>query len=107
MQMIKLYNQLLQEMTARFSNSRSSDEPASLISRAPRTKDEEYDLLRKQIHDVRVKSKREQQLVVSAWYDLAKRNHKEWTHLPSRSTPSSWLGRQRKLLDNQLRQKLC
>ncbi|ORX58691.1 hypothetical protein DM01DRAFT_1301309 [Hesseltinella vesiculosa] len=104
--MIKLYNQLLQEMSVRF-NGGQSEEPASLSSRPPRSKEEEYDLLKKQIQDVRLQSKRDQQLVVSAWYDLAKRNQKDWTHLSSRSIPSSWLGRQRKLLDNQLRQKLC
>lgn len=42
--MIKLYNQLLQEMTARFSNVRKSDE--GLIGRSPRTKEEEQDLLK-------------------------------------------------------------
>jgi hypothetical protein len=44
--MIKLYNQLLQEMTARFSNVRKSDEPNGLIGRTPRTKEEEQDLLK-------------------------------------------------------------
>lgn len=42
--MIKLYSQLLQEMTARFSNVRKSDE--GLIGRTPRTKEEEQDLLK-------------------------------------------------------------
>lgn len=44
--MIKLYNQLLQEMTARFSNIRKSDEPNGLSGRSLRTKEEEYDLLK-------------------------------------------------------------
>lgn len=42
--MIKLYGQLLQEMTARFSNVRKSNE--SLSTRIPRTKEEEHDLLK-------------------------------------------------------------
>jgi hypothetical protein len=43
--MIKLYNQLLQEMTARFSNVRKSEEPNGLLGRTTRTKEEENDLL--------------------------------------------------------------
>ncbi|KAG0182026.1 hypothetical protein DFQ29_006144 [Apophysomyces sp. BC1021] len=105
--MIKLYGQLLQEMTARFGHGRRSEEPAGLLTRTPRTKEEEQDLLKKQIHDVRLQSRREQQLIISAWYDLARRNHRETSNLSIRTTPSSWLGRQRKILDGQLRQRLC
>ncbi|KAI8142799.1 hypothetical protein BJV82DRAFT_516191 [Fennellomyces sp. T-0311] len=107
--MIKLYTQLLEEMTARFSanGGRRSEEPAALLSRTPRSKEEENDLLKKQIHDVRVQSRREQQLIISAWYDLARRNHREGVGISIRSTPSSWLGRQRKILDSQLRKRLC
>ncbi|EPB89174.1 hypothetical protein HMPREF1544_04041 [Mucor circinelloides 1006PhL] len=103
--MIKLYSQLLQEMTARFSNVRKSDE--GLIGRTPRTKEEEQDLLKKQIHDVRQQSKIEQQLIISAWYDLVRRSDRDASSLGFRSTPSSWLGRQRKALDVNLRQRLC
>ncbi|KAI8639352.1 hypothetical protein BD408DRAFT_350074 [Parasitella parasitica] len=102
--MIKLYNQLLQEMTARFSNVRKSDE--GLIGRGPRTKEEEQDLLKKQIQDVRQQSKIEQQLIISAWYDLARRSDRT-SSLVLGSMPSTWLGRQRKALDIHLRQRLC
>ncbi|KAI8377115.1 hypothetical protein EDC96DRAFT_435613 [Choanephora cucurbitarum] len=105
--MIKLYNQLLQEMTARFSNVGKTDEQTGLLSRTPRTKEEEHDLLKKQIHDVRQQSKIEQQLIISAWYDLVRRNDRGNSPLAVRSTPSSWLGRQRKALDVHLRQRLC
>ena len=46
--MIKLYTQLLEEMTARFGSNgdRRSEEPAALLSRTPRTKEEENDLLK-------------------------------------------------------------
>ncbi|KAI8991736.1 hypothetical protein BDF20DRAFT_904224 [Mycotypha africana] len=105
--MVKLYGQLLQEMAARFSNLRSSDEPNGLSGRIPRTKEEEFELLKKQIHDVRQQSKIEQQLIVSAWYDLVKRADRDASSLIFRSAPSSWLGRQRKALDVHLRQRLC
>ncbi|KAI9317578.1 HOOK protein-domain-containing protein [Dichotomocladium elegans] len=104
--MIKLYSQLLEEMNARFNSVRQFEEP-NPHSRTPRTKEEEHDLLKKQIHDVRVQSRREQQLIISAWYDLARRNHREVINLSIRSTPSSWLGQQRKILDSQLRKRLC
>ncbi|KAG1473740.1 hypothetical protein G6F56_000774 [Rhizopus delemar] len=101
--MIKLYNQLLQEMTARFSNINKSDEPMRL----PRTKEEENDLLKKQIQDARLQSKLEQRLIITGWFELVRRNHRDSSNLAIRSAPSSWLGRQRKILDVQLRQKLC
>lgn len=41
--MIKLYTQLLQEMTVRFMRP---DEPAALLTRTPRSKEEENDLLK-------------------------------------------------------------
>lgn len=45
--MVKLYTQLLEEMTARFNanGARRSGEPG-LLNRTPRTKEEEYDLLK-------------------------------------------------------------
>ncbi|KAG1643051.1 hypothetical protein G6F44_004215 [Rhizopus delemar] len=101
--MIKLYNQLLQEMTIRFPNINKSDEPV----RHPRTKEEENDLLKKQIQDARLQSKLEQRLIITGWFDLVRRNHRDASNLAIRSAPSSWLGRQRKILDVQLRQKLC
>jgi hypothetical protein len=52
--MIKLYNQLLQEMTARFSSVRKSEEP---IGRA-RTKEEEQDLLKVMIRNQNTKHKK-------------------------------------------------
>ncbi|KAL0088415.1 hypothetical protein F4703DRAFT_1734397 [Phycomyces blakesleeanus] len=103
--MVKLYGQLYQEMSARFGGM-NGREDGGLLGRA-RTKEEEHDLLKKQIHDVRLQSRREQQLIISAWYDLARRHHRDTSSMSVRSTPSSWLGRQRKILDGQLRQRLC
>ncbi|KAI9315236.1 hypothetical protein BX666DRAFT_2019891 [Dichotomocladium elegans] len=104
---IKLYTQVLEEMSARFTGSRASGDAGLLLNRSPRTKEEEYDLLKKQIHDVRVQSRREQRLIISGWYDLARHTQREPANLPLGSTPSSWLGRQRKILDSQLRKRLC
>ncbi|KAI8333448.1 hypothetical protein BC941DRAFT_357911 [Chlamydoabsidia padenii] len=105
--MIKLYGLLLQEMAARFALCQDSEEPSYLVSSTPRSKEEEQNLIKKQIHGVRLQSKKEQQLIISSWYDLVHKNHREMTGLSIRSTPSSWLGRQRKLLDSHLRQKVC
>lgn len=44
--MVKLYGQLLQEMTARFALTTKSEESQIASSRTPRTKEEEQDLLK-------------------------------------------------------------
>ncbi|KAJ3103928.1 hypothetical protein HDU97_009740 [Phlyctochytrium planicorne] len=60
-----------------------------------RDKEEEIEMLRKELNDTRRAAKREQELMVSAWYDTilaqSRRN-------PQRSdvSPSSWLAQQRK-----------
>lgn len=56
---------------------------------------------------MRLQSKKEQQLIISSWYDHVRRNHRDASNFSIRSAPSSWLGRQRKALDVQLRQRLC
>ncbi|RCI02544.1 hypothetical protein CU098_003153 [Rhizopus stolonifer] len=101
--MVKLYNQLLQEMATRFPNINKPE----YHSRHPRTKEEENDLLKKQIQDARLQSKLEQRLIITGWFELVRQSHRDASNLAIRSAPSSWLGRQRKTLDIQLRQKLC
>lgn len=72
---------------------------AELIAR-----DEENEKLRKQIHEIRLQARREQQLIISAWYDVARRTHKELVHSKILH-PNSWLGQQRRTLDNQLKRR--
>jgi hypothetical protein len=68
------------------------------------SKEEENEKLKKQLHEVRIQSRREQQLIISAWYDVSRRSHKEILNSKS-SYPTSWLGQQRRTLDNQLKRR--
>lgn len=60
--------------------------------------------LQKQIHELRLQSRREQQLMMSAWCDLARRTHKDLVNSKT-PNPNSWLGQQRRILDSQLRRR--
>lgn len=61
--------------------------------------------LQRQIQDVRLQSRREQQLIISSWYELARQEKRDSSSLSGRPTSSSWLGRQRKILENQLKKR--
>ncbi|KAI9253031.1 hypothetical protein BY458DRAFT_535922 [Sporodiniella umbellata] len=63
--------------------------------------DEENAKLTKQIYEMRIQSRREQQLIMSAWYSISRKVYRE---LPvSKPLPQSWLGQQRFSLDSQLK----
>jgi hypothetical protein len=49
--------------------------------------------LQKQLHETRLQARREQQLMMSAWYDIARHTRKE--QVGAKVYPSSWLGQQR------------
>ncbi|KAG0182588.1 hypothetical protein DFQ29_003368 [Apophysomyces sp. BC1021] len=66
-------------------------------------REEENDKLKKQVHEVRLQARREQQLIISAWYDVTRRTHKELVN--SKVFPNSWLNQQRRTLDNQLKRR--
>ncbi|KAG2178072.1 hypothetical protein INT43_003325, partial [Umbelopsis isabellina] len=100
-EMIKLYSKLVKESLV--SNMRPHD--LSYVQKVPRTREEENELLKRQIHDVRLQSRKEQQLIISSWYELARREKRDSASLSGRPTSSSWLGRQRKILENQLKKR--
>lgn len=62
---------------------------------------EEAENLKKQLHETRIQARREQQLMISAWYDMSRRTNKE----VNRAFPNSWLGQQRRTLDNQIKRR--
>jgi hypothetical protein len=75
-------------------------------------RDEEIARLKAQIQEVRNQSHREQQLVVSAWYELGRRMQStQYTKnyrpgaTPQPPAPISWLGQQRRTLDIQTRRR--
>jgi hypothetical protein len=57
------------------------------------------------LHEVRLQSRREQQLIISAWYGLSLQRPKESMNHARAAPPSSWLGQQRRTLDSQLRRQ--
>ncbi|KAH8550018.1 hypothetical protein BGW37DRAFT_428084 [Umbelopsis sp. PMI_123] len=100
-EMIKLYNKILKEtMTA---NMKPHD--LNYLQKVPRNREEENELLKRQIQDVRLQSRREQQLIISSWYELARQEKRDSSSLSGRPASSSWLGRQRKILENQLKKR--
>ncbi|CAO3669577.1 unnamed protein product [Umbelopsis ramanniana] len=100
-EMIKLYNKTLKETMA--SSMRPHD--LNYLQKVPRNREEENELLKRQIQDVRLQSRREQQLIISSWYELARQEKRDSSSLSGRPTSSSWLGRQRKILENQLKKR--
>ncbi|KAI7904541.1 uncharacterized protein BX663DRAFT_530098 [Cokeromyces recurvatus] len=79
------------------------DEAIASLKTEVALRDEENDKLKKQLNETRVQARREQQLMISAWYDMSRRANKDIVN--SRASPSSWLGQQRRTLDNQLKRR--
>lgn len=79
------------------------DEAIASLKAEAALRDEEYEKIKKQLHETRLQSRREQQLMISAWYDLSRKSNKEI--VSAKSSPSSWLGGQRHILDNQLKRR--
>jgi hypothetical protein len=67
------------------------------------TRSAEAESLKKQLHETRIQARREQQLMISAWYDMSRRSNKEVVN--NRPYPHSWLGQQRRTSDNQLKRR--
>ncbi|KAF9208492.1 hypothetical protein BGZ49_008677 [Haplosporangium sp. Z 27] len=67
------------------------------------SKEEEVDSLKRQIRDMQIQVRREQQLMTSAWHDQLSKGLREniLTH-HQRIAPTSWLGLQRRVFNSQL-----
>ncbi|KAI7872978.1 hypothetical protein BDF14DRAFT_1716129, partial [Spinellus fusiger] len=79
------------------------DEAVASLKAELALRDEENEKLKKQLHEVRLQARREQQLIISAWYDVTRRTQRELAN--SKVSPNSWLGQQRRTLDNQLKRR--
>jgi protein HOOK3 len=79
------------------------DEAVTSLKAEAALREEEIDKLKKQLHETRLQSRREQQLMISAWYDLSRKSNKET--VGGKNYPNSWLGQQRRTLDNQLKRR--
>ncbi|KAI7846927.1 hypothetical protein BDC45DRAFT_46354 [Circinella umbellata] len=87
------------------SGDGNNDEAMAALQTELRLRDEENDKLRKQLHEVRLQTRREQQLIISAWYDVARRTQKQLVNSKVAPYPNSWLGQQRGVLDSQLKRR--
>ncbi|KAI9262266.1 hypothetical protein BDA99DRAFT_71897 [Phascolomyces articulosus] len=81
------------------------NEAIAALQTEVRLRDEENEKLRKQLHEVRLQTRREQQLIISAWYDVARRTQKQLVNSKVAPYANSWLGQQRGVLDNQLKRR--
>ncbi|KAL0072933.1 HOOK protein-domain-containing protein [Phycomyces blakesleeanus] len=86
---IKQQDKMLKE-TKLGENSGDYDEAVASLRTELSLRDEEIDKLKKQMHEVRLQARREQQLIISAWYDVTRRTQKELVN--SKVNPNSWLG---------------
>lgn len=84
-------------------NAGNFDEAVASLKSEIALRDEETEKLKKQIHEIRLQSRREQQLIISAWYDISRKTTKETANV--KAFPNSWLAQQRLSLDNQLRRR--
>lgn len=66
-------------------------------------RNEEIEKYKRQLHETRSQNRREQQLMISAWYDMSRRTNKDVVN--NKASPISWLGQQRRTLDNQLKRR--
>ena len=79
------------------------DEAVASLKAEISLREEETENVKKQLHEQRLQSRREQQLIISAWYDLSRRYNKELNNI--KIAPNSWLGQQRRRLDRQLKRR--
>lgn len=99
---IKQQDKMLKESKLGEQNGNYDEAVASLKTEIA-LRDEENSKLKKQLHETRLQSRREQQLMISAWYDLSRKSNKDI--VGGKAYPNSWLGQQRRTLDNQLKRR--
>ncbi|CAO3677548.1 unnamed protein product [Umbelopsis ramanniana] len=86
-------------------NTGNFDEAVTSLKAELQMREDEIEKLQSKLHEVRLQSRREQQLIISAWYGLSLQRPKESMNHARAAPPSSWLGQQRRTLDNQLRRQ--
>ncbi|KAF7728001.1 hypothetical protein EC973_006766 [Apophysomyces ossiformis] len=100
---IKQQDKMLKE--TKIGEGGNYDEAVASLKTELMLRDEEVEKLKKQLHETRLQTRREQQLIISAWYEVTRRTHKELVNSRVYPNPNSWLGQQRRTLDNQLKRR--
>ncbi|CAO3609837.1 unnamed protein product [Cunninghamella echinulata] len=86
-------DKMLKESSKHVDHSGNYDEAVTSLKAELTIRDEENERLKKQLYEVRLQARREQQLMMSAWYDIARHTRKEL--VSSKAHPTSWLAQQR------------
>ncbi|KAI8636086.1 hypothetical protein BD408DRAFT_109551 [Parasitella parasitica] len=79
------------------------DEAVNSLKAEVEMRNQEIEKYRRQLHETRSQNRREQQLMISAWYDMSRRTSKDVVN--NKASPISWLGQQRRTIDNQLKRR--
>lgn len=85
------------------ANGHNYSEAISSMKTEITMREEEIEKLKKLLQETRLQSRREQQLMISAWYDMSKRVNKEVSN--QKAFPNSWLAQQRRSLDNKVKRR--
>ncbi|KAG2190096.1 hypothetical protein INT46_005088 [Mucor plumbeus] len=99
---IKKQNALLSDIK-RDAETGNFDEAVNSLKTEVEMRNEEIEKYKRQLHETRSQNRREQQLMISAWYDMSRRTNKDVVN--NKASPISWLGQQRRTLDNQLKRR--
>ncbi|KAG1108119.1 hypothetical protein G6F42_016107 [Rhizopus arrhizus] len=101
-QFISQQDKLIKELKQQ-GESGNFDEAVKSLQTEVKMRDEEIEKFKRQLHETRNQNRREQQLMISAWYDMSRRANRDVAS--NKASPISWLGQQRRTLDNQLKRR--
>ncbi|KAI8979453.1 hypothetical protein BDF20DRAFT_819150, partial [Mycotypha africana] len=109
---IQKQDKLMKENEREKSSSNHYAEAVESLKEEIHLRDEENNKLKKLLHETRSQARREQQLMISAWYDMSRKvnkdmlsnNNNNMVNVNKRQ-PTSWLGQQRRALDNQIKRR--
>ncbi|KAI8070973.1 hypothetical protein BC940DRAFT_325455 [Gongronella butleri] len=88
---IKQQDQMLKSNAT--NNTGNYDEAVTSLKSEVSLRDEEIERLKKQLFESRLQARREQQLMMSAWFDLSRHGRRDL--VGGRPYPTSWLAHQR------------
>ncbi|KAF1804766.1 hypothetical protein FB192DRAFT_1420299 [Mucor lusitanicus] len=101
-QFISQQDKLIKELRQQ-GESGNFDEAVKSLQTEVKMREEEIEKVKRQLHETRNQNRREQQLMISAWYDMSRRANRDVVN--NKASPISWLGQQRRTLDNQLKRR--
>ncbi|OBZ87543.1 Protein Hook 3 [Choanephora cucurbitarum] len=101
-ELIKRQDKMIKEGLVE-ANGNNYSEAISSMKTEIVMREEEIEKLKKLLQETRLQSRREQQLMISAWYDMSKRVNKETSS--QKAFPNSWLAQQRRSLDNKVKRR--